>query len=45
MHEFRYPRSFPSLEEQVSFMKQKGYFEEPFTEYLALVKAWETKKL
>lgn len=43
MREFNYPSSFPSLEDQIVFMKQKGYFEEPVSTYYNLVKAWESK--
>jgi len=41
-----YPKDFPgyqaesSLDQQIRFMKEKGYFEEPYLQYLNLVKQW-----
>ena len=43
MQEWRYPKDFASLEDQLLFMKQKGYYEESFEKYFSLVKAWEAK--
>jgi hypothetical protein len=40
MREFNYPNDFTSAEELVSFMKKKGYFEEPLQFYLAGVKKY-----
>lgn len=39
MREFNYPQHFDSVEALVTFMKQKGYFEEPFGYYLDGVKS------
>lgn len=38
MEEFRYPSEFQSLEDQINFMKSKGYFGAPKSEYLAGVR-------
>lgn len=35
MEEFNYPKDFNSLPEMIAFMKDKGYFEEPYDVYLA----------
>jgi hypothetical protein len=45
MREFNYPYDFKTLEDQISFMKQKGYFEEPYGQYLGLVIAWKDRQL
>lgn len=39
MREFNYPTHFASVEALVSFMKSKGYFEEPYDYYLNGVKS------
>lgn len=39
MREFNYPQHFDSVEALVTFMKSKGYFEEPFGYYLDGVKS------
>lgn len=40
MREFNYPLDFDSVEALVSFMKQKGYFEEPLSYYLPGVQVY-----
>lgn len=37
MKEFNYPKDFSSIDDQVAFMKSKGYFEDP--QYLQKVKS------
>jgi len=37
--EFGYPKDFSNVENLVAFMKDKGYFQEPYEEYLAGVKS------
>lgn len=39
MREFHYPHHFDSVEALVTFMKSKGYFEEPYEYYLRGVKS------
>lgn len=39
MQTFSYPKDFATVDDMVTFMKSKGYFEEPYTQYLAGVKS------
>jgi len=38
MEEFNYPKSFDTLFDQITFMKSKGYFQEPLDQYYYSVK-------
>lgn len=39
MDEWNYPKDFASVDDQVRFMKSKGYFQEPLLDYMTSVKA------
>lgn len=43
MEEFKYPNDLGNLDEQLRYMKQKGYFEESLERYRDLVIAWANK--
>lgn len=43
LKEFNYPNNFSSMEDQLVFMKEKGYYEESFQKYYDLVTAWAYK--